>query len=146
MKHPPVTALFGLLVVAAALLPNTTHAQPADRPDPADALPPGATRRIGSDRFRGPSVETIAFSPDGRQVAGRGWQRRQGRRLGHADVGGVRQLRAEDRLVPRLLPRPGQPDARLLLPPRLPAARPADRQAVGDYPAQAVRFQLARRL
>jgi WD40 repeat protein len=43
--------------------------QPLERSDPAAALPAGATRRIGSNRFRGPSIETIAYSPDGRWLA-----------------------------------------------------------------------------
>jgi WD40 repeat protein len=62
MKRPALT-------VAAILLslPAAAPAQP--RNEPGETLPTGAIRRIGSPRFRGPSIETIAYSPDGRWLA-----------------------------------------------------------------------------
>lgn len=64
MKRPVLT-----VAALLALLPPAVPGQPRDRGDSSDALPSGATRRIGSPRFRGPSVETIAYSPDGRWLA-----------------------------------------------------------------------------
>jgi WD40 repeat protein len=61
MKRP-------VLTVTAFLLtwPAWAPCQPRDASEP---LPSGATRRIGSARFRGPSIETIAYSPDGHWLA-----------------------------------------------------------------------------
>src|SRR5262245_41046532 len=59
------------LTVAALLLtlPAVLPGQPRDRGEGTETLPTGAVRRIGSARFRGPTIETIAYSPDGRWLA-----------------------------------------------------------------------------
>jgi len=64
MKRPALTVAALLLSLPAAL-----PGQPRDRNDSVETLPSGATRRIGSPRFRGPSIETIAYSPDGHWLA-----------------------------------------------------------------------------
>lgn len=64
MKRPAL--IVGAIVLS---LPAAAPTQSRERNESTDALPSGATRRIGSPRFRGPSVETIAYSPDGRWLA-----------------------------------------------------------------------------
>src|SRR5947209_63290 len=70
MKLPPLVFVpLGLPLAILLSLPPATPGQARDRNDPAEPLPSGAIRRIGSARFRGPSIETIAYSPDGRWLA-----------------------------------------------------------------------------
>jgi WD40 repeat protein len=70
MKVPSVAPVaLGLVLACSVVLPLGVQSQTTESRDVGDALPPGATRRIGSARFRGPSVETIACSPDGRTLA-----------------------------------------------------------------------------
>jgi RNA polymerase sigma factor (sigma-70 family) len=70
----------GLLIARAAPaepVPVAAADQPADPPraeDPAEPLPPGAVRRLGSNRFKyGDWVHQLAFTADGRGILSGAW-------------------------------------------------------------------------
>src|SRR5262245_1465432 len=59
---------------------ETSAPQPPPAPHPGDALPPGATARLGPTRLRhlveqgNEGLNAMAFSPDGRSLAALGYQ------------------------------------------------------------------------